>query len=247
MKFDAIIEARMNSSRLPGKILTKINNKPSIEILINRLSRTPSLNNIYIATTINKSDDRFIKFLEKKNIKYFRGSEENVLERVIKTAQKFKIKNIVSITGDCPLIDPNLVEQCIQVYKSHSVDIVSNAIIRSFPDGMDTQIFSTKILKDSFKRSFHKKHFEHTTLYIRNNSKRYSSINIHAPYNYFWPNLGLTLDEADDLKFIKFVYNRLVKKNKNFTCLDIIEYLKRNKRILRLNSKVKRTKVNIKF
>ena len=93
-----------------------------------------------------------LNFLE-KNIKYFRGSEENVLERVIKTAQKFKIKNIVSIT-DCPLIDPNLVEQCIQVYKSHSVDIVSNAIIESFPDGMDTQIFSTKILKDSLKDHF---------------------------------------------------------------------------------------------
>lgn len=247
MKFHAIIEARMNSSRLPGKILKKINNKPAIEILINRLSKTPSLDNIYIATTINKTDDQLIKYLENKKIEYFRGSEDNVLERVVKTAQKFKVKNIVSITGDCPLIDPNLVEQCIQVYKTHSVDIVGNALLRSFPDGMDTQIFSTKILKDSFERSFHKKHFEHTTLYIRNNPKRYSSINIHAPYNYFWPNLGLTLDEQDDLKLIRLIYSRLVKINKNFTCLDIIEYLKKNKSLLNVNNKIKRTKVNIKF
>ena len=87
MKFHAIIEARMNSSRLPGKILKKINNKPAIEILINRLSKTPSLDNIYIATTINKTDDQLIKYLENKKIKYFRGSEDNVLERVVKTSR----------------------------------------------------------------------------------------------------------------------------------------------------------------
>jgi spore coat polysaccharide biosynthesis protein SpsF len=245
MKFDAIIEARMNSSRLPGKILKKINGLSFIELLIKRLSLTKSIDNIYVATTINKKDDKFIKVLKKNKIKYYRGSENNVLERVIKTCKKFKSKNIVMITGDCPFIDYNLVEQCIQTYKTNNVDIVGNALIRSFPDGMDTQVLSYKILKDSFKRAFNKKHFEHSTLFIRNNPNIYKILNIFAPPNYFWPDLGLTLDEEKDLILLKKIYKKLNKISKNFTCLDVINFLKKNKNLLKINKKVKRTKVKI--
>ena len=92
MKFDAIIEARMNSSRLPGKILKKINGISFLELLIKRLSLTKSINNIYVATTTNKKDDKLIKVLKENKINYFRGSENNVLDRVIKTCEKFKAK-----------------------------------------------------------------------------------------------------------------------------------------------------------
>ena len=245
MKFDAIIEARMNSSRLPGKILKKINGISFIELLIKRLSLTKSIDNIYVATTNNKKDDKLIKVLKKNKIKYFRGSENNVLERVIKTCRKFKSKNIVMITGDCPFIDYNLVEQCIQTYKTNNVDIVGNALIRSFPDGMDTQVLSYKILIDSSKRVFHKKHLEHSTLFIRNNPLIYKSLNIFAPPNYFWPDLGLTLDEEKDLILLKEIYKKISKTSKNFTCLDIINFLKKNKNLLKINKKVKRTKVKI--
>ena len=245
MTFNAIIEARMNSSRLPGKILKKINGISFIELLIKRLSLTKSIDNIYVATTNNKKDDQLIKVLKKNKIKYYRGSEYNCLERVVKTCEKFKLKNIVMTTGDCPFIDFNLVEQCIQTYKTNNVDIVGNAIVRSFPDGMDTQVLSYKILKDSFKKAFHKEHFEHSTLFIRNNPNMYKSLNIFAPPNYFWPDLGLTLDEEKDLIFLKEIYKNVNKSSKDFTCLDVINFLKKNKNLIKINKNVTRKKVTI--
>ena len=193
----------------------------------------------------HKKDDKLIKVLKENKINYFRGSENNVLDRVIKTCEKFKAKKIVMITGDCPFIDHNLVEQCIQTYKTNDVDIVGNALVRSYPDGMDTQVLSYNVLKDSFKKSFHIKHLEHSTLFIRSNPKIYKSFNIYAPPNHFWPSLGLTLDEEKDLILLKEIYKRLNKISKYFTCLDIINFLKTNKDLLKINKKVKRTKVNL--
>ena len=148
-KIVATIEARMTSSRLPGKPLLKVIKKTMIEHLVLRLKKVQSINEIVLATTDNQADDILISAVKNLGIKVFRGDENDVMQRVIGAAESVKASTVVEITGDCPLIDPEIIEQCIRMFKLHAVDYVSNAVIRSYPDGMDTQVFSLKTLKKS--------------------------------------------------------------------------------------------------
>ena len=126
MTTSAIIEARMTSSRLPGKVLKKVLGKSMLKYLIERLKLVDSLDNIIIATTKNSADDVIEKFSIKESIKNFRGSENNVLERVLCAARENKVDTIVKITADCPIIDPNIVEFCIRMFKKNNIDFLSN-------------------------------------------------------------------------------------------------------------------------
>ncbi len=237
----AIVTARMSSRRLPGKVMRKIQNIPTIKILYDRLKKSNLIDRIAISTTNCKSDDVLVDFLKKKKIRFYRGSKKNVVERVIKTANLFKAKNIVLITGDCPLIDFNLVDQCIRTFKSNKVDFVTNANIRSFPDGMDVQVFKKSSLVKFYRKTKIIKEFEHVTLNMRRNIQKDKIINILAPTEEYFPKLGLTLDDYRDLKLIdKIIKYFWRKKNKYFTCKEILNYLFANKKLLKINKKVKR-------
>ena len=142
--FAAIIQARIGSTRLPGKVMLEVNNQPLIYHLIKRLKFVKNLDSIIVATTTEKKDDIICDFLKKKKIKFFRGSENNVVDRFLKASKKYDIKNIVHVTADCPLIDPHIVSQVIETYKSNNFDYVSNSNIRTYPDGMDVAVFSKK-------------------------------------------------------------------------------------------------------
>lgn len=242
MKIVSIIEARMTSSRLPGKVLLKAANKPMLYHLISRLRDVKKINEIVIATTINKEDDKIINFAKRYNVKFFRGSENNVLERVYYTARFFKADIIVQITGDCPIIDPIIVEQVLDTYLLNKADYVGNANVRSYPDGMDVQVFSFKSLKKCNSISTSPLEREHVTLGLRRRPEIFKPINIIAPKNLFWPSLGLTLDEKKDYIFLRKIieyFDRI--KHKNFSCYDVIKLLKKNKKYwLRINQKVKR-------
>ena len=132
-------------------------------------------------TTINKTDDILVNFAKEENIKWFRGSEDDVMLRVIEAASSVNADIVVEITGDCPIIDPKIVEQSILMFKTNKVDYVSNAIIRSFPDGMDSQVFLLDSLKKSFLMTNNPLDHEHVTLHIRNNPDLFTRINIVAP------------------------------------------------------------------
>jgi spore coat polysaccharide biosynthesis protein SpsF len=241
MKNLAIITARMTSTRLPGKVLLKVNKIPMIKILIDRLKKSKLIDDIVVATTNNRSDDILINFLKKNKIGHYRGSEENVLKRVVHASKIKNAKTITLITGDCPLIDYNLVDQCINTFKYNKCDFVSNANIRSFPDGMDVQVFKASSLYSSLKNSKKSKEFEHVTLHMRLNPKKYKTINIVAGSDLQYPKLGLTLDEQGDYLLIKNVIQHFWKKNnKDFCCKEIVEYLNKNKRLLNYNADVKR-------
>ena len=243
--FSIIIEARMSSSRLPGKVMLPLNNIPSIHYLINRISCVKNVDNIIVATTNNTNDDILVNYLKKNKIKYFRGSESNVLERVLKTAIKFNVKNIVQITGDCPLIDPRLVSQTVNTYISNNADYVSNSTIRTYPDGMDIAIFSTKSLKEVSLLTQNKNDLEHVTLYYKKNFKKYKTINIMAPSEHHLPDLGLTLDEISDYKLISKIVKKLHSNKSIFSLDDILKFLNKNKSMRSINKKVKRKKVKL--
>jgi len=245
VNYGAIIEARMGSLRLPGKVMLEANNHPLIYQLIKRLKYINNLDQIIIATTSNKKDDLFCNYLKKKKIKFFRGSEDNVLERVLKTAQKFNVKNIVQITGDCPLIDPQIVSQVIATFKNNKFDFVSNANIRTYPDGMDVSVFSTKNLKKAYNLTKNKFDLEHVTLFFRRKKNIFSQCNIMAPINLHYPKLGLTLDEEKDYKLIKIIFKKFKKSRQPFTCLDIVNFLKENQYLLKINKNVARKSLPI--
>jgi spore coat polysaccharide biosynthesis protein SpsF len=241
MKIGVIIEARMSSTRLPGKVLMKVNNKSMLQLIIDRVNVIKKIDTTIVATTINKKDDEIIDWCKLKKIKFFRGSEDNVLNRVYKAAKKFRLRTIILITGDCPLIDHNIISQVLNIYLNNNADYVSNSHIRTYPDGMDVQIFNYKSLSKSNILAKNKIEKEHVTLNIRRNPKIFKPIYVMAPNNLHWPELGLTLDEIGDFKLIKkiiiYFHN---KKNFMFNCIDIINFIKKNPILLRYNSKVKR-------
>ena len=240
MKIAAIVEARMASKRLPGKVLLKAKNITMLDHLIDRLKKVKIIDEIIVATTINPLDQEIIDFCDAKEIRYFRGSEEDVMGRVIGAAEYCKADIIVEITADCPIIDPSIVEQIINIYLFNNVDYVSNANVRSYPDGMDTQVYSIDILKSSYSMTENKVDREHVTLHIRNNPNIFSNINVIAPPDIHLPDLGLTLDEKEDYIFIKNIIENLYDKNKFFSCLDVVNYLKENKSLLSINKHIKR-------
>ena len=145
----AIIEARMTSTRLPGKHMLLANEKPMIEHLVNRLKQVSSVDEIVMATTVNDSDEPLVELAKKKGIKFFRGSEPDVMERVIGASESVNADIIVGFTGDCPVIDPLLVEQTIQMFIHNKCDYVNNAAVPGYPGGMNTQVYRLTSLKKS--------------------------------------------------------------------------------------------------
>lgn len=240
MKFIATIEARMTSSRLPGKVLLQASGIPLLQHLVNRLRAVQSIDGIVLATTTNDFDDPLEEFARQMNINCFRGSELNVMERVIGAASSVNADVIVEITGDCPIIDSEIVEQAIRIYKSNNADYVSNAVIRSYPDGMDVQVFSLNTLVKSFQMTNSTLDHEHVTLHIRNHPEIFNHINLIAPPEIHWPELGLTLDELSDYNLLKYIIEYFEKINPKFTCLDVVRFLRNRPDLVKINSDIKR-------
>ena len=247
-KFAAIIEARMTSKRLPGKILYKAGGKSFLWHLIKRLKKVKEIDKIILATTTNKDDDILVQFAKKNKIFYFRGSELNVKKRVLEAAKKNNVENIVGITSDCPIVDINLISQVINTFSFNKVEFVSNCDHRSFPDGMDVAVYKRKSLEKSYRLTSSNYYREHVTLFIKHNKKLFKQINIVAPENVYWPSLGLTLDEYDDYVLLKKIIEYFKKKNNfYFNCDEVVRLLKRKKQWLKINSKVKRKKIKVKW
>ena len=241
MKIGSIIEARMSSSRLPGKVLMTAANKPFLLHIVERLKRVKKIDKIIVATTNNKKDEAIIKFCKKNNISFFRGSEDNVMQRVILAAKKYKLDLITEVTGDCPIIDYRIIDQCLEIFLSNKVDYVTNCHIRSYPDGMDVQVYKLRTLIKSSKMTKNKLDQEHVTLHIRKNPSIFKTINLMPNRDIYWPELGLTLDEYKDYLLLKKIIEHFYKKkNKLFSCEDVINFLRFNKKIRNINRIVKR-------
>lgn len=230
----------MTSSRLPGKHLLKVLGKPILSYLIDRLKTVESIDSIIIATTNNAADDVLVKFAKQNKIEVYRGDEYDVMGRVLDAAKYFKADIICEVTGDCPIIDPQLVEQVIQKYLCSNVDYIYNRSIKCLPDGMDVQVFSTSALAQSEKQTNNPLDREHVTLHIRNHPELFSHGDIKTPSSLCWPELGLTLDEIDDFKFLKKIIEYFNPENPLFSCYDVISILRRNPELALINQSVVR-------
>ena len=232
MFFDVIIQARMNSKRLPGKVLLKVNNKTMLEYLIERVKKIKSTKNIIVATTLNKNDNKITNLCNKLSIKYFRGNEKNVLNRIYLAAKKYKSKNIIFITADCPIIDYKIINRMIIVFKKKKYDYIGNSFVRSYPDGMDAQIFSFKTLERASKIAKTPLEKEHVTLSIKKNFTKFKIKDVIANKKLFWPDLGLTLDQIEDFQLIKNLLVYFRNKNYFFGCQEVINLLRKKKKKL---------------
>jgi spore coat polysaccharide biosynthesis protein SpsF len=240
VKIVATIEARMTSSRLSGKVLLPVLGKPMLQHLVERLRAVPSLNEIVLATTTNTTDDVLVAFAEEQCVRVFRGSEEDVMARVIGAAESVGADIVVEITGDCPVIDPDIVEQTIRMFRHHDADYVSNAHVRSYPDGMDTQVFLLDTLKRSAAMTDDPLDHEHVTLHIRNHPEIFRKIHLVAPPSLWWPDLGLTLDEEADYRLLTKIIETLAPVNPQFGCHDILALLRQHPDWVEINRSVVR-------
>lgn len=240
MKIVATIEARMSSTRLPGKVLLPAMGNPMLHYLFKRLKAVPSIDEIVLATTTNTNDDPLVAFAENELIRVYRGSENDVMQRVIEAAESVETDIIVEITGDCPIIDPDIVEQTVRMFNSHDAAYVSNVQIRSYPDGMDTQVFRLDTLKRSASLTQDPLDREHVSLQIRNNPNLFPHVHLVAPPSLHWPELGLTLDEQADFELLKRIIEYFGLENPLFSCLDVIKLLRQKPEWVEINRSVHR-------
>jgi spore coat polysaccharide biosynthesis protein SpsF len=238
MKVGIIVEARMKSTRLPGKVLTPIGSKNSLEHIQQRLKSLENME-LCIATTKSKLDDEIEHWANSLGIFTYRGSEEDVLSRVLGAAHELNLDVIVEVTGDCPFVDPNLVDQFLEILVCNGADYVSNNIVSTFPDGFDVQVFHIDALKRSDLLAHKREEREHVTMHIRQNPQLFKTINIIAPRPYRHPELSVTLDTKEDLEVLRLIDEHF-KNAQIANYMEITNFLLNNPRISRINSSVKR-------
>ncbi|MFX0560701.1 NTP transferase domain-containing protein [Tepidibacillus infernus] len=243
MKVVAIIQARMGSTRLPGKVMKKIVGKTVLEHVIERVKRSKEINEIVIATTTKEDDDVIVKEAERLNVKYFRGSEDDVLSRYYYAAKEHHADIVVRITSDCPLIDPNITDGIIGYYNKHNYDIVTNAGSnlnqRTYPRGLDTEVFSIEQLEEAFKNAKEEYQREHVTPYLYEKSNKIYYYKNNDDYsNYRW-----TLDTPEDFKLITEIYEHLYKGESNFFLEEIINLFKEKPELIKINQGIEQKKI----
>lgn len=243
MRIEAFIQARMGSTRLPGKVLKQVLERPLLDFLVERLTQCRALDQIVILTSKLAQDDAIASFCQEKNLLCFRGSEEDVLDRYYQAALETKPDGILRITADCPLIDPDIVDQVVKVFHQHAphADYVSNSLQRTFPRGLDVEIFSFKALEQAFQQAHRPEEREHVTLYLYRHPEKFKLYNVaHIPSlaTYRW-----TVDTPEDFTLIRLILEHLYPKNSQFRLNDILHLLKEHPDWNQINAHIEQKKV----
>lgn len=233
----------MGSTRLPGKVLIDIKGKSVLNHVVDRLRESKYIDDIIIATTNLSKDDLIEEEAIKINCKYYRGSEDDVLNRYYEAASLYNGHIIIRITSDCPLIDPNIIDEMIEFYINNNYEIISNSPQdikqRTYPRGLDVEIFSYDLLKYSKEHATKPYQLEHVTPYMYETSKNkyyYSNENNYSNYR-------LTLDTNEDLQLIKEIYDKLYIENKKFYLNEIINLIEKNPELLLINKNIRQKEV----
>lgn len=242
MRVVAIIQARMGSTRLPGKILKEVNNRPLLSYQIERLRQSQYIDELVIATTIEKQDDLIVEFCQENSILYFRGSETDVLERYYEAAVVFKADAIVRITSDCPIIDVQIVDKTIQYFlENGKYDYVSNTIERTYPRGLDTEIFSFAALEKAYNEAVLDRDREHVTAFFYTNPDVFSIGQIKSEIDY--SKYRWTVDTEEDFELIKRIIQALYINDSLFTLQDTIKVMKDNPTWFNINAHIEQKKL----
>jgi spore coat polysaccharide biosynthesis protein SpsF len=243
MVTEVYVQARMRSTRLPGKVLKPVLGRPMLYYLIERLRQAKEIDEVVVLTSQHKADDEIVAFCQQHRIDCFRGSEENVLERYYQAALQRQPDLIVRVTGDCPLIDPVILDQTIQLFKQNQphIDYVSNTLELTFPRGLDVEIFSFTVLKQVRQEAKKLEEQEHVTPYIYWNPQLFRLANFkHSSSLAFhrW-----TVDTAEDFKLIRLILENLYPQNPYFRLQDVLNLLDKHPEWLAINQKIMQKKL----
>jgi len=227
-----IIQARMSSTRLPGKVMMNVDKKNTLlYYVIQQIKFSKLANNIVIATTASEKDDTIVDFATKMGLNYFRGEANNVLDRYYQCAKNFSISPIVRISADDPLIDPMIIDKVVEKFYSDSYDYVSNTHPRTFPQGNEVEIFSFESLETAWRYAKKKSEKEHVTPYLYNNKEKFRIANVEHSQNLSF--LRWTVDRQNDLNFVRLIVSKIQKIPILMT--DILDVLAKEPHLLDIN------------
>ena len=243
--YTAIVQARMGSTRLPGKIMMLVRNKPLLHYHISQVLQSKKIDKLIIATTDLSQDDQIVKFVDMYGIEVFRGNEEDVLDRYFQCAKEFKLDIIVRITSDCPLIDPEIIDKCVEKFENENYDYLSNVNKKigdnwiydpcGFPPGFAIEVFTFNALENAWKNAKRSSDREHVTQYILDNSEKFKIGSFKNQENF--SDLRLTLDYQVDFDLIKIVIENF-PINEIFTLKKIVSFFNSHPEFKKINSNI---------
>jgi spore coat polysaccharide biosynthesis protein SpsF len=235
MKIVAIIQARMGSTRLPGKVLMDLGGETALDRVLGRLRRATMIDEIVVASTDSAVDDAVVRECQRLEVPCFRGSEDDVLDRYYQAARMFAAEVVVRITSDCPVIDPDLVDETIGAFQLQCGDYCSNSFPRTYPRGLDTEVFTMKALEQAWRRARRPYEREHVTPYFYEHPELFRLVSHQGQIDYSqhrW-----TLDTEEDLELLRMIYARFGNKD-DFSWREVIELMEREPELAELNSHV---------
>lgn len=238
-----ILQTRMGSTRLPGKVLMKINEDNSVlDFVIKQLRFSELIDEIIIATTGLEQDDIIEQYAIYNGLRCFRGSSLDVLDRYFQCVKKFNLSTIVRVTSDCPLIDPTIIDKIIKKFNDGKYDYVSNFLTHSFPNGTEAEIFSSSILENTWQNAKESFQREHVTPYIYHNQEKFRLGQIKNEKNY--SNFRWSVDKENDLELVKSIISKINKTP--ILMQDIIQLFTHEPELIKINQNMPRDKVMLK-
>jgi spore coat polysaccharide biosynthesis protein SpsF len=235
LKVVAIVQARMGSTRLPGKVLKDLEGETLLARVVNRLRRARLINEVLVATTDRAADDAIVKECRSLSVLVSRGDQDDVLDRYFRAAQLAKAEVVVRVTSDCPLIDPEIADKTIAAFLEASPDYASNALMRTYPRGLDTEVMSVATLGRAWQGARKRYEREHVTPYIYEHPAEFKLLSVTGDADY--GSHRWTVDTPEDLEFVRAIYIRL-KDNPTFAWRDVLDLLDREPELMELNRSV---------
>jgi spore coat polysaccharide biosynthesis protein SpsF (cytidylyltransferase family) len=230
----AIIQARIGSTRLPSKVLMNLADKSVLEHVVTRVRQSKFINEIIVATTIELPDLQIVQFCASKEIRVYVGSEQDVLDRYYQAARLLNPTNVVRITSDCPMIDPEIIDLIGKRHTEEKADYTSNTLEETYPDGLDVEIFTFAALEQAWKEAKLLSEREHVTPYIKKNPLLFRLISVR--YSEDLSFMRWTIDQTQDLDFLTEIFGRIYPKKSNFRMADVLEEIARHPELIKINS-----------
>lgn len=238
VKNQVVIQARMGSTRLPGKTMMLLGEQPVLEHVIRRSSAAMLVDRVVVATTELPEDDQVALWCGDHSVPCIRGSSEDVLSRYLQAVDTFPCANVIRITADCPLIDPGILDALLCLHDSRCCDYTANVIPPTFPVGFDAEVIKANVLQQVGKLAVLTSHREHVTLYIRENLEKFATANLSFGQNF--ENIRLTLDRAEDYQVLQAIFAHFASGSELFSFYQILLFLEQNAHLVAINSQVDR-------
>ena len=242
-KIIAIIQARMGSTRLPGKVLKEVYGQPMLAHLVNRVRQAKTLDEVIVATTCQPDDDVIARLCKKHGWECYRGSADDVLDRYYQASLLFNGDIIVRLSADNPLIDPRIIDKVVRAHLDSGADYTYNSVEGHFPIGLDTEVFSFKNLEKTFKESKQVYEHEHVTPYIYQHPELFRIQSIEATGKLRRPDLRLTVDTNEDLKLVQEIFKMLYKDGEMFYTEDVVDLLDKHTDLASINAQIRQKKL----